>query len=164
MFQVVKNTAKPLGDQLVEEVTRLIESGRLPEGCRLPSVRQVARRAHVSVYTVTNAFQRLSAKGLIEPRPGSGYFVSRIGRQAAAARVELPAPAHIDPSLGFARSLLEQENVLVPAGSGFLPGSWLAEAIPPSTLSRFGKSGAALEPASVQGDAQLLERLAERLR
>jgi len=164
MFQVIKNTDKPLGDQLVEEVTRLIESGRLPEGCRLPSVRQLARRAHVSVYTVTNAFQRLCAKGLIEPRPGSGYFVSRISRQAAAARVELPAPAHIDPSLGFARSLLEQENVLVPAGSGFLPASWLAEAVQPSTLSKFGKSGAAREPASVQGDAELRERLAERLR
>jgi DNA-binding transcriptional MocR family regulator len=164
MFQVIKNTDKPLGDQLVEEVTRLIESGRLPEGCRLPSVRQLARRAHVSVYTVTNAFQRLSSKGLIESRPGSGYFVSRISRPAAAARVELPGPAHIDPSLGFARSLLEQENVLVPAGSGFLPGSWLAEAIPPSTLSKFGRSGAALEPASVQGDPELRERLAERLR
>jgi DNA-binding transcriptional MocR family regulator len=163
MFQVIKNTDKPLGDQLVEEVTRLIESGRLPEGCRLPSVRQLARRAHVSVYTVTNAFQRLSSKGLIESRPGSGYFVSRISRPAAA-RVELPGPAHIDPSLGFARSLLEQENVLVPAGSGFLPGSWLAEAIPPSTLSKFGRSGAALEPASVQGDPELRERLAERLR
>jgi len=164
MFQIIRNTDKPLGDQLVEEVTRLIESGRLPEGCRLPSVRQLARRAHVSVYTVTNAFQRLSAKGLIEARAGSGYFVSRIQRQAAAARVELPAPSHIDPSLGFARSLLEQDNVVVPAGSGFLPGSWLADAIPPSTLSKFGRSGAALEPASVQGDAELRERLAERLR
>ena len=164
MFQIIKNADKPLGDQLVEEVTRLIESGRLPQGCRLPSVRQLARRAHVSVYTVTNAFQRLSAKGLIEARAGSGYFVCRIHRQAAAARVELPAPAHIDPSLGFARSLLEQENVLVPAGSGFLPGAWLSDAIPPSTLSRFGQSGAALEPASVQGDAGLRECLAERLR
>ena len=31
MFQVVRDSPKPLGDQLVEEVSRLIESGRLPE-------------------------------------------------------------------------------------------------------------------------------------
>ena len=47
MFQLVRNSAKPLGDQLVEEVCRLIESGRLPEGHRLPSVRQLARRAGI---------------------------------------------------------------------------------------------------------------------
>ena len=164
MFQVVRNSSKPLGDQLVEEVTRLIESGQLPEGCRLPSVRQLAHRAHVSAYTVTNAFQRLTAKGLIEARPGSGYFVARIRRQAVAARVEMGPPAHLDPSLVFARSLLEQENVVVPAGSGFLPASWLADAIPPSTLSKFGRSGAAVESATVQGDVRLRELLAERLR
>lgn len=162
MFQVVRNSPKPLGDQLVEEVSRLIESGKLPEGFRLPSVRQLARRAGVSAYTVTTAFQRLSAKGLIEARAGSGYFVARLRRQAA--RVELaPAPS-LDPVLGFTRDLLEQDNVTVPAGSGFLPAEWLADAIPSATLSRFGKSGAALEPATVQGDAPLRELLAERLR
>jgi DNA-binding transcriptional MocR family regulator len=162
MFQVVRNSPKPLGDQLVEEVTRLIESGRLPEGFRLPSVRQLARRAGVSAYTVTTAFQRLSAKGLIQARAGSGYFVARMRRQAA--RVELgPAPS-LDPVLGFTRNLLEQENVVVPAGSGFLPPSWLADGIPSSSLSRFGKSGAAAEPATLQGDPQLRELLAERLR
>jgi DNA-binding transcriptional MocR family regulator len=162
MFQVVRNSPKPLGDQLVEEVSRLIESGRLPEGFRLPSVRQLARRAGVSAYTVTTAFQRLGAKGLIQARPGSGYFVARVRRQAA--RVELgPAPS-LDPVLGFTRNLLEQENVLVPAGSGFLPPEWLADGIPSSTLLRFGRSGAAVESAPLQGDLQLRELLAERLR
>ena len=117
MFQVVRNSPKPLGDQLVEEVSRLIESGRLPEGFRLPSVRQLARRAGVSAYTVTTAFQRLSAKGLIQARAGSGYFVARIRRQAA--RVELgPAPS-LDPVLGFTRNLLEQEECEEEARAGF---------------------------------------------
>ena len=162
MFQVVRNSLKPLGDQLVEEVSRLIESGRLPEGFRLPSVRQLARRAGVSPYTVTTAFQRLGAKGLIEARAGSGYFVARLRRQAA--RVELgPAPS-LDPVLGFTRNLLEQDDVVVPAGSGFLPAEWLADGVPAGALAKFGKSGAAFESATVQGDAQLRELLAERLR
>jgi DNA-binding transcriptional MocR family regulator len=162
MFQVVRNSPQPLGDQLVEEVSRLIESGRLPEGFRLPSVRQLARRAGVSPYTVTTAFQRLSAKGLIQARAGTGYFVARVRRQVA--RVEMgPAPS-LDPVLGFTRNLLEQESVVVPAGSGFLPREWLAEGIAPAALSRFSKSAAAVESAPLQGDGALRELLAERLR
>ena len=76
MFNVVRKSDVPLGDQLVERVSELIESGRLPEGSRLPSVRDLARRVGVSVYTVTSAFERLSAKGLIDARPGAGYFVA----------------------------------------------------------------------------------------
>ena len=130
MFHVVRNSSIPLGDQLVEEVTRLIDSGRLPEGSRLPSVRRLAQRAGVSTYTVTQAFERLSAKGLVQARPGSGYFVARLRRLPVPARVELGAPQSVDPALGFARNILEQDNVVVPAGSGFLPSAWLAEALP----------------------------------
>ncbi len=164
MFHVVRNSSKPLGDQLVEEVTRLIESGRLPEGSRLPSVRRVAQRAAVSTYTVTQAFERLRAKGLVEARPGSGYFVARLRRLPVPARVEFAVPQNVDPVLGFARNVLEQDSVVVPAGSGFLPSAWLAEAIPPSTYSKLSRSGAAIESAPVQGDYALRVLLAERLR
>jgi DNA-binding transcriptional MocR family regulator len=163
MFNVIRSSATPLGDQLVAEVTRLIESGRLPEGSRLPSVRQLARRAGVSVYTVTQAFERLGAKGLVQARAGSGYFVATARRLPLPARVELDAPQSVDPVLGFARRTLKQDNVVVPAGSGFLPAAWLAEAIPPSILSKLGRRGAPIEAAPVQGDPALRVLLAERL-
>ena len=78
MFNIVRKSPIPLGDQLVERVVELIESGRQPEGSRLPSVRQLARRVGVSVYTVTSAFERLSACGhpagegcdVLDKRPG----------------------------------------------------------------------------------------------
>jgi len=60
VFDVVRKSAIPLADQLVARVSELIESGRLPAGSRLPSVRQLARRVGVSVYTVTSAFERLA--------------------------------------------------------------------------------------------------------
>jgi DNA-binding transcriptional MocR family regulator len=164
MFQVVRNSVTPLGDQLVAEVTRLIESGRLPEGSRLPSVRQLARRAGVSVYTVTQAFERLVAKGLVQARAGSGYYVAAGRRLPVPASVEFDAPRSVDPVLGFARGTLEQDRVVVPAGSGFLPRAWLAEAIPPSLLSRLSRCGAPIERAPVQGDPALRVLLAERLR
>jgi DNA-binding transcriptional regulator YhcF (GntR family) len=88
VFDVVRKSTIPLGDQLVERVSELIESGRLPEGSRLPSVRQLARRIGVSVYTVTSAFERLSAKGLIDARAGAGYFVAPVRSRRGISRIE----------------------------------------------------------------------------
>jgi DNA-binding transcriptional MocR family regulator len=164
VFDVVRKSTVPLGDQLVERVSGLIESGRLPEGSRLPSVRQLARRAGVSVYTVTSAFERLSAKGLIDARPGAGYFVAPTSNRLALSRIELAPLASSDPVLGFARNAIEQDAISVPAGSGFLPPSWLADAVPSSIFSKVGRAGVLTESAPVQGEAILRELLAERLR
>jgi DNA-binding transcriptional MocR family regulator len=163
MFQVVKNSSKPLGDQLVDELARLIESGRLTAGSRLPSVRKLARRAGVSPYTVAIAFERLQALGLIEARPGSGHFIAAATRLLAPTAVELgPAPSG-DAALGFVRSL-DDAGIKLPAGCGFLPPTWFAEAIPPSILSRVRSSGALSLPTARQGDPILRELLVERLR
>jgi DNA-binding transcriptional MocR family regulator len=164
VFDVVRKSTIPLGDQLVGRVSELIESGRLPEGARLPSVRQLARRIGVSVYTVTSAFERLGAKGLIDARAGAGYYVAPVRSRRGISRIEFAPLASLDPILGFARHAIEQDDVSVPAGSGFLPASWLADAVPSSVVSRAAKSGVLMESAPVQGDAGLRELLAERLR
>lgn len=164
MFSVVRKSPIPLGDQLVERVAGLIESGRLPEGSRLPSVRQLARRVGVSVYTVTSAFERLSAKGLIDARAGAGYFVAPNRSRMALSQVELGPLISADPILGFTRQAIEQANFSVPAGSGFLPAAWLSGAVPSSILSKVARSGVLLESAAVQGDPGLRELLAERIR
>ncbi|SIS68859.1 PLP-dependent aminotransferase family protein [Neptunomonas antarctica] len=44
-------------------------------GERLPSVRDMCREQQVSKATVLHAYQRLEARGLLEARPKSGYFV-----------------------------------------------------------------------------------------
>jgi DNA-binding transcriptional MocR family regulator len=163
VFSVVRKSPVPLGDQLVERVVELIESGRLPEGSRLPSVRQLARRVGVSVYTVTSAFERLSAKGLIDARAGAGYFVAPNRSRTALSQVEGPLIS-ADPILGFTRQAIEQANFSVPAGSGFLPAAWLSGAVPSSVLSKVARSGVLLESAVVQGDPGLRELLAERIR
>jgi DNA-binding transcriptional MocR family regulator len=164
MFQIVRSSPKPLGDQLVDEVGRLIDQGRLTESSRLPSVRDLARRLGVSVYTVTTAFERLQARGLIESRPGSGHFVARRRVQEANPKVELGFPPTDDPILRFARSTLDRKDVAVPAGAGLLPPQWLEDVISPSALSRFWRSGGVGVPAPAQGDPVLRDLLAERLR
>ena len=110
MFSVVRKSSVPLGDQLVARVAELIETGRLPEGSRLPSVRQLARRVGVSVYTITSAFERLSAKGLIDARAGAGYFVAPVRSGTALPRPESTPTLSSDPILGFVRQAIEQGN------------------------------------------------------
>jgi DNA-binding transcriptional MocR family regulator len=162
MFQLVRNSSKPLGDQLVDELRDLIVAGRLATGSKLPSVRQLARRTGVSPYTVMTAFERLQATGLIVARAGSGYFIAPRAEMTGPAVAELgPSPPQ-SAALGYVHAVMEQKSISVPAGSGFLPASWYSEGISPSMVSR-RINGALARPTSVQGDAVLRELLAERL-
>jgi DNA-binding transcriptional MocR family regulator len=57
-------------------VSRLVTSGRLPAGSRLPTVRDVARELGVSPTTVSEAWQSLGRAGAIRTRGRSGTFVA----------------------------------------------------------------------------------------
>ena len=163
MFHVVRSSAVPLADQLVEELSSLIESRRLAEGTRLPSIRLLARRAGVSAFTVTAAFEKLLARGLIESRRGSGHFVAVRRELKMPVEVELGPPVHADPGIHFAHSATDARDIRVPAGAGFLPASWYADAIPASALSKMACSAATQGRAPSQGDGALRELLAQRL-
>ncbi len=75
----------PHGDELTDRsskgiaaaIGRLVSSGELTEGSRLPTVRELSRVLGVSPTTVSEAWQRLAAVGAIEPRGRQGTFVSR---------------------------------------------------------------------------------------
>jgi DNA-binding transcriptional MocR family regulator len=162
MFQVVRGSAIPLTDQLVEGLSTLIESQRLAQGARLPSIRLLARRSGVSPFTVTVAFERLLARGLIESRRGSGYYVAGQRRSQTPVGVELGPPPSSDPALRFAYNTLGANDISVPAGAGFLPPGWYAEALSASAFARIARSGA-MGPAPAQGDGVLRELIAERL-
>lgn len=69
---------------LAEELRAAIGDGRLPAGSRLPSVRETARNRNLSINTVLAAYRQLEARGQVEARPQSGYFVrSRLAEPAA---------------------------------------------------------------------------------
>ena len=62
-------------EQVATDITHLIESGTLRPGDRIPSVRQLSRQKRASVTTVLQAYYLLEARGLIEARPRSGFYV-----------------------------------------------------------------------------------------
>ena len=64
---------------LATEVASLITEGTFGPGDPLPSVRELSRQKQLSVSTVLQAYYLLEARGLITPRPRSGFFVSGTG-------------------------------------------------------------------------------------
>jgi GntR family transcriptional regulator len=76
MFVTVdERDARPLYQQLVDEIKTLIARGELAEGTLLPPVRQVAADLGVNLNTVAFAYRRLQQEGLIRVRHGSGAVV-----------------------------------------------------------------------------------------
>jgi DNA-binding transcriptional MocR family regulator len=76
----------PLYEQIAGHVAGLVEAGALRPGGRVPSVRKLSRQFEVSTNTVLQALSTLEARGLVEARPRSGFYV----RPRAAADIELP--------------------------------------------------------------------------
>lgn len=78
----------PLKEQVVRELTRLIDEGGLSPGEQLPSERELSEQLQVSRGTVREAVQFLQALGLVEIRHGSGTFVSASTRDRQVLRAE----------------------------------------------------------------------------
>lgn len=69
---------EPFLYQAVERrIMEMIESGALARGQKLPSLRAMRTRTGLSLSTVNQAYLELEAKGVIESRPRSGFFVRR---------------------------------------------------------------------------------------
>ena len=112
-----------LYQDLAARTARMIDSGVLRAGDRLPSVRQACATNGVSPITVTQAYYLLESRGLIEARPKSGYFVrARLG-------CRLPEPEMTHPGSGstalqvsdFIFQILDsvRDPAVVPLGSSF---------------------------------------------
>lgn len=68
----------PIYLQIRDRLSRLIKSGKLEPGERLPSIRALSKSLQVNNLTVIEAYSVLEADGLIHARQGAGYFVNRV--------------------------------------------------------------------------------------
>ena len=66
----------PIGVQLVWNLRSMILSGALPQGHRLPGVRDLAQAVGVNANTVRAVYARLEAEGLLSAEHGRGTFVA----------------------------------------------------------------------------------------
>ena len=65
----------PIYKQLVEQLTRMIKSGELKPGDRLPTERDLAEKLCIARGTVKKAYKELSDNNIIEVIHGSGSYV-----------------------------------------------------------------------------------------
>ena len=77
--------ARPIYQQVKEGFCRLILSGALPPGYRLPSVRELASSLSINPNTIQRAYRELEQEGYTVSVPGKGSFVCE-GDQAARKR------------------------------------------------------------------------------
>lgn len=66
--------------QVYDYYKTLIESGKLSEGTKLPSIRRCAEERAVSKTTIEQAYMCLCDDGYAVPKSQSGYYVSKRGR------------------------------------------------------------------------------------
>ncbi len=72
-----------LADQLVTDLEQRVLSGELAPGSRFPTEKAIVDSTGVSRTVVREAFARMSAKGLLVSRRGSGAYVAESARYQA---------------------------------------------------------------------------------
>jgi DNA-binding transcriptional MocR family regulator len=156
-----------LHQTVAAELEGMICGGSLRPGDVLPSVRALSRTRGVSPSTVLHAYGTLESAGLIEPRPRSGYYVSKFSRPPPAPRVSTPRSSSTRVAVSdlvFETLEASRSRGVVPLGSAF-PGPSL---FPWAKLARYlGSSARRMDPWSTveslpPGSVDLRRQIARR--
>lgn len=75
MISVNFRDPRPIYEQIKDNLRRLIVTGLLPTGSKLPSVREMASDLAINPSTIQRAYRELEAEGYISSQPGKGSFV-----------------------------------------------------------------------------------------
>jgi GntR family transcriptional regulator len=112
IFQIDPLSAKPVYQQLIDQVKYALATGRLAEGDRLEPIREVAIRARVNRNTIARAYLELEREGIIRTRAGQGSFVCG-GTALAKAKARKLLAEQIDDLLARAHQFkLSEADVL----------------------------------------------------
>ena len=95
--------------ELAHSVLEMIKTGEYGVGGKLPTSREIVRRFNASMATVSKSMKELIRMGVIEARPGSGYYVKssavpvsiqKNGKPGSLVIALLPAMRNLSPSEG----------------------------------------------------------------
>ncbi|MBI4563398.1 MAG: PLP-dependent aminotransferase family protein [Planctomycetes bacterium] len=100
-----------LYEDVAAQIQKLIESGTYRVGERVPSLHALSRAFRVSVTTALSAYHLLESRGMIAPRPKSGYYV-RPRFQEPQFQPSVPPPPSNPTSIGiFDRVMMVLRNM-----------------------------------------------------
>ncbi len=120
---LIRDSNDTLVDQIVRIIENKIDDKLLRTGSRMPSIRIHAELLAVSRFTIVEAYDRLVARGYLESRRGSGFFVRDRAPMRAAAQAP-GNPQQLDV-VWLVRNMFRQMPPHKMPGSGVLPHDWL---------------------------------------
>lgn len=89
MIQIDFRDPRPIYEQVRNGLIRLMISGVLPTGSRMPSVRELASGLAINPNTIQRAYRELESEGYICSVPGKGSFVCDREKAVNAKKAEL---------------------------------------------------------------------------
>ena len=118
MIAINYRDPRPIYEQIQSELRRLILTGSLPPGSRLPSVRELAGQLAINPNTIQRAYRELESDGYILSVAGKGSFVAQVDKLAEQQKKQaleaFQAAAQRLRALGLSRAelaaLLVQEE------------------------------------------------------
>jgi DNA-binding transcriptional MocR family regulator len=119
--------SKPtIAHSLSDSIRRQIDEGAYRPGQKLPSLRELSDLHGYSKNTVVAAFELLVADGVLEPRRGSGFYVTG----SAKAPHQDEEKNSLDRAMNIVWMMREQFKTIPdahPIGDGFPPIEWLSD-------------------------------------
>ena len=91
MVTINYKDGRPFYEQVKEDLRRLVVSGALRPGDKLPSVRELAGQLAINPNTIQRAYRELEAEGYIVSVPGKGSFAAEREDENDRRRSELLA-------------------------------------------------------------------------
>jgi DNA-binding transcriptional regulator YhcF (GntR family) len=98
ILRVDADSAVPPYEQIREQIARMVGTGVLGVGSRLPTIRQLSKDLGLASGTVARAYRELEAGGVIVTRGRHGSFVA----DAGSAREDAPDTALAEAAETFA--------------------------------------------------------------
>lgn len=89
MIQLNYRAPTPIYQQIKDGIRRLIATGVIQEGGKLPSVRALASQLAINPNTIQRAYNELDAEEVILSIPGKGSFAAEKSDKNALRRAEL---------------------------------------------------------------------------
>lgn len=161
-----RQAGQSLVDQIVRSIETRIDDKLLRSGARMPSIRQFAETQGVSRFTVVEAYDRLVAKGFLDSRRGSGFYVRERTPtiRAAGSRTVSAEPQRLDV-VWLVRNMFRQHPQQKMPGSGLLPIDWLDGELIANGLRSVGRQSQnlLLQYGNPQGSVPLRQQLQLKL-
>ena len=89
LFTLNYRDPRPIYEQLKEKLRRMILSGAIAEGEKLPSVRELAGQLSINPNTIARAYRELESEGFVYSISGRGSFAGRLGHVDESRKQQL---------------------------------------------------------------------------